>query len=44
MLWRRFINSFQSREHLRDFVFMWIATVVGTLTVIFGTIAFLVFL
>jgi hypothetical protein len=44
MLWQRFKNSFQSREHLRDYIFMCIATVVGIGTVIFGTVAFVVFL
>jgi hypothetical protein len=43
MLWQRFKNSFKSREHLRDYIFMCIATVVAISTVTVGIIALLVF-
>jgi hypothetical protein len=43
MLWQRFKNSFKSREHFRDYIFMCIATVVAISTVTVGIIALLVF-
>ncbi len=44
MMWQRFKNSFQTKEDLRDYIVMCVATFTAIFTVIFGIIALLVFL